>query len=347
MAYHSFITVILPALFALIATIVAIKFIMPYFYDSGIVAEDRNKAKVIKLPGSGGISVAFGVTVGILAYAFGASFFFTPTINIPNIFATALSIVLITAVGFIDDINVKSRRVQVTGMKGINKGIPQRYKPLLTVLGALPLMAVNAGVSMIDIPFVGLVNFGIVFPLVIIPLAVIFAANAYNLLGGFNGLESSMGLVAAIGFMAYSFFFGNSIGLFLASVLAGSLIAFLMFNWYPAKILPGDSLTYAIGGAIVAIMIMGHAEAFGLIIFIPWIIEFLLHLSGKFKVTDLGIRQNDGSLKAPYGKRIYSLTHIAMNIKRKVTERQVTLMLAGVEVLFVAFAFLLKLHGLL
>jgi UDP-N-acetylmuramyl pentapeptide phosphotransferase/UDP-N-acetylglucosamine-1-phosphate transferase len=72
MAYHSFVTIILPALFALAATLVAIKFIMPYFYGAGIVAEDRNKEKIKRLPGSGGITVAFGITIGILAYVFGA-----------------------------------------------------------------------------------------------------------------------------------------------------------------------------------------------------------------------------------------------------------------------------------
>ena len=346
MAYHSFLTIILPALFALAATILAIKFIMPYFYGSGIVAEDRNKEKIAKIPGSGGIAVAFGITIGILAYTFGASFIFSATVSVSQILAAALSIILIAAVGFIDDINVKSNRVQVTGMKGINQGLKQWQKPILTVIGALPLMAINAGVSIIDIPFLGPVNFGILFPLVLIPLIVVFVANAYNLLGGFNGIEASTGLIAGIGLIIYSFLYGNSIGLFLASVLVGSLLAFLLFNWYPAKILPGDSFTYCVGGALIAIIIMGHAEAFGLIIFIPWIIEFFLHLRGKFKTTDLGIRQKDGTLKAPYGKKIYSLTHIAMNI-RKSREMDVTLMLAAFEVLFVVLAFVIKAHGLL
>ena len=248
--------------------------------------------------------------------------------------------------GFIDDLNIKSVRVDSTG-KGINMGLKQWQKPLLTILGALPLMAINAGVSTITIPFIGAVNFGILFPLVIIPIMVIFAANAYNLLGGFNGLEATTGLIAGMGFIVYSFFYGNSIGLFLSSVLVGSLLAFLYFNWYPAKVLPGDSFTYCVGGALVAIIIMGHAEAFGFIITLPWIIEFLLHLRGKFKVTDLGVRQRDGSLKAPYGKRIFSLTHVAMNIKRKVMEKEVTIMLAAFEALFVVLAFVLKMHGLL
>jgi UDP-N-acetylglucosamine--dolichyl-phosphate N-acetylglucosaminephosphotransferase len=347
MAYHSFVTVILPALFALGATFFAIKFLMPYFNSAGIVAEDRNKEKMRRLTGSGGVAVAFGITIGILAYTFGASFLFSPAISVPDILAASLSIVLIAAVGFIDDINVKSRRVQVTGMKGINKGLKQWQKPILTIIGAMPLIAINVGVSTIHLPFLGAVNFGLLFPLVIIPLMVVFAANAYNLLGGFNGLEASTGLIAGIGFVIYFYLFGNAIGLMLSSLLVGALIAFLIFNWYPAKILPGDSFTYCVGGAMVAIMIMGHAEAFGFIVFMPWIIEFLLHLRGKFRVTDLGIRQRDGSLKAPYGSRIYSLTHLAMNLRKKAKEREVTIMLALFEAAFVAIAFIVVLYGIL
>lgn len=346
MSYHSFLTIILPALFAFVSSIAAIKYIMPYFYDAGIVAEDRNKKVVKKIPGSGGIAVAIGITIGILAYTFGASFIFNAIVSVPDILAVALSILLIASVGFVDDINVKENRVKSTGMDDIRQGLKQWQKPLLTIIGALPLMAINAGVSSINIPFVGLINFGIIYPIVIIPIMVIFVANAYNLLGGFNGLEASMGLVAGIGLLIYSLLYGNSIGFLLSSVLVGALLAFLIFNWYPAKILPGDSFTYCVGGALVAIMVIGNAEGFGLIIFIPWIIEFLLHLKGRFNVTDLGIRQKDGTLKAPYGKRIYSLTHIAMNIKKKVRERDVTIMLAALEVLFIVLALVLKMHGI-
>jgi hypothetical protein len=93
-------------------------------------------------------------------------------------------------------------------------------------------------------------------------------------------------------------------------------------------------------------MVMGNAESFGVIVFIPWIIEFLLHAKGRFGTTDLGIRQKDGTFKAPYGKKIYSLTHIVMNIK-KVREYEVPIYLSLVEALFVLLALSLKLYGIL
>lgn len=346
MVYNTFQTIILPALAAFAITAVSAKFLIGYFFSAGIVAEDKNKKKPIKLAGSGGLAVAFGIVVGILAYIFGGSFVFTPVLSIPNIMAVALSILLIALVGFLDDVNVKGVSVRSTGMMDIRQGLKQWQKPLLTVIGALPLIAINAGVSTVFIPFLGQVDFGLLYPLLILPLAVIFVPNAVNLLGGFNGLEAGTAAVASAGFLVYSIFFGNYIGAFLSAVLLASLLAFLAFNAYPAKILPGDSLTYAIGAAFVAIMAMGNAEIFGVIIFIPWIVEFFLHARKRFDVTDLGIRQSDGTFKSPYGKKIYSLTHVVMNMKR-VKEWEVPIYLSALELAFVLLALLLKVYGLL
>jgi UDP-N-acetylglucosamine--dolichyl-phosphate N-acetylglucosaminephosphotransferase len=347
MVYHTFLTLIIPAIICFSVTVVSTKFIMDYLYESGIVIEDKNKEKPVKLPGSGGIAVAFGIIVGILVYAFGGSFIsLSPAISISDLLAVALSIVLIALVGFLDDINIKSQKIMTTDLMDTKKGLKQWQKPLLTIIGALPLIAINAGISTVTIPLIGQVGLGILYPLLVLPLAIVFVSNAFNLLGGFDGLQPGMALVASTGFLIYSLLFGNSIGTFLSAILFASLLAFLPFNAYKAKIIPGDSFTYAIGATFVAIMVTGSAESFGVIIFIPWIIEFLLHLRRSFNVTDVGIRQKDGTFKAPYGKKIYSLTHWVMN-RGRLTEPEISAYLCLIEVVFVALALLLKLYVLL
>lgn len=344
--FRTFQTILVPGAIVFIVTLIATRFLMTYLYNAGIVAEDRNKGKVKKVASSGGLAVAAGIIFGILAYTFGGTFVFVPVLNTSQLLAVALSIMLIAMVGFLDDINVQRKHVKSTDMMDIRQGLKQWQKPLLTLVGALPLMAINAGVSVVNIPFVGNVNFGIFYPLLIIPLAVIFVSNAVNLLGGFDGLQPGMTLVAGIGLLLYSVFFGTYMGTLLSSLMVAAILAFLPFNARNAKIIPGDSFTYAVGATMVAIMVMGHEEAFGVIVFIPWIIEFFLHLRRKFQVTDLGIRQPDGTLKPPYGKSIFSLTHVVMNIK-KATERDVTVYLCVLEVIFVILAFGLKFAGLL
>ena len=344
--YHTFQTVIIPGVIAFAVTIIGTRFLIKYLYGAGIVAEDRNKAKPILLASSGGLAVAFGIITGILAYTFGGTFLFNPVLSISSLLAVSLSIVLISLVGFIDDINVKREKVMSTDMMDIREGLKQWQKPLLTVIGALPLIAINAGVSTIAVPFFGTINFGLFYPLALLPLAVVFVSNAVNLLGGFDGLQPGMALVASLGMFIYSLMYGTPMGTLLSTLLLASVLAFLPFNAWKSKIIPGDSFTYAVGAMLVAIMVMGNEEAFGFIVFIPWTIEFFLHLRRRFQVTDLGIRQKDGTFKPPYGKKIYSLTHLIMNMK-KASEYEVSLYLSMIEALFVILAFLLKFLALL
>jgi UDP-N-acetylglucosamine--dolichyl-phosphate N-acetylglucosaminephosphotransferase len=345
--YSSFLTIIIPSVLAFIITVISTRFLMSYLYGAGVVAEDRNKDKPVTVASSGGLAVAFGIIVGILVYTFGATFIFVPVRDaLTRLLAAALSITLIAFIGFLDDINVKGKRVKSTDRMDIREGLKQWQKPVLTLVGALPLIAINAGVSSILLPFLGSVNLGLLYPLVVLPLAIIFVSNSFNLLGGFDGLQPMMAIIAGLGLLAYSLMYGNYMGTLLSALLVGSVLAFLPFNMYRAKVIPGDSFTYAVGAALVGIMVMGNAEVFGVIIFMPWIIEFVLHLRRKFKVSDLGIRQRDGTLAAPYGKRIYSLAHLIMNLK-KVREEEVTLYLSAIEAGFVILALLLKVAGLI
>lgn len=345
--YHSYLTLIIPAVVTFLVTVASTLFVMSYMADSGVTAIDHNKKKPLTLPSGCGVAVAFGITCGLLTYVFGTSFnIYSASTSLVYIFATIIAVILIALVGFIDDINVKGKAVKTTDMMDTRKGLKQWQKPLLTLVGAIPLMAINAGVSTIHLPFVGAVNFGIVYPLIIIPLAVVFASNAFNLLGGFDGIATGSGLIASLGLLLYSLVYGTYTGALLSGVLFSALLAFVLFNVYPSKLIPGDSFTYAVGTGLVVSMILGNMESFGLIVFMPWIIEFLLHLRKKFKVTDLGKLRSDGSFEAPYGKKVYSWTHLIMNAKR-CKEWEVSLYMWIICIGFVALGFAVKAAGLL
>jgi len=335
-------TLLMPAVVTFVMTVVALMFARTYMVEIGVTTIDHNKKHHPMLPTSGGVAVAFGFAMGVLAYIFGGSFnLYYPIADQYFLFATVLSVLMIAFVGFLDDLNVKKEMVKSTDMMDFRKGLKQWQKPLFTLIGAIPLMAINAGVSMIMVPFIGMVNFGILYPLVIIPLAVIFAANAFNLLGGFDGIASGSSLILSLGLLVYSIVYGNYNGTLLAAVLFAAILAFLLFDKFPAKIITGDSFTYGVGAALIATSIMRNMEAFLAIAFIPWMIEFVLHLRKKFKVTDLGKLQKDGTFVAPYGKKIYSWTHFIMNL-RPMKEWEVSGTFWLVEALFVLLAFGLK-----
>ncbi len=337
--YSTYLTLLVPAIIAFMITAVSTLFLISYMKESGITSLDHYKRSKPQIPGGGGVALAFGFTVGMLVYVFGGSFgLYIPVADYTYLFATILAVLLISFGGFLDDLNVQPSKTRSTGMMDYRKGLKQWQKPLLTLIGAIPLMAVNAGVSIVHIPFLGTVNFGILYPLLIIPLAILYASNAFNLLGGFDGLSSGSAVIVSLALLLYSLAFGTYSGALVSVVLFASSVAFLIFNIYPARIHPGDSFTYAIGAGFIAAIVIGNMEAFGFIVFLPWLIEFLLHLRRRFDVTDLGKMRSDGTMEPPYGKKIYSWTHLIMNLK-KCKEWEVSLYMWLIEIGFVLLAF--------
>jgi UDP-N-acetylglucosamine--dolichyl-phosphate N-acetylglucosaminephosphotransferase len=333
-------SLIIPFLISLIATFISIPYFEKFFARIQVVATDMQKYKKPVIPIAGGIPVFFGFTVGILSYIALNTFILKNNIELLYLFAAMLTSSIIAMIGFFDDINVRSKRTYIgSGAVDFKVGLKQWQKAFLPLIAAIPLAVVYAGITIIAIPLLGAVNFGILFPIILIPLAVILVSNATNMLAGINGLEAGSTSVAL---MALGLFTLNSspIASVIAFTGAASLLAFLKFNWTPASMLPGDSLTYFSGALIVSVVIVGGVERFGIVIFFPWIIEAFLKLRGKFKVRSYGDLQKDGTIKAPYEK-IYSLTHVVMKIPewfkiKRFTEKQIALILIGFEVLICA-----------
>ena len=317
---------------------------MNFLYLAGIVGLDLQKKNRPKLPTSGGICVAFGILSGLLSYIGLHTFVPDSEINVIPLLAVTSSILIVMFVGLLDDLNVKSKEVKTKEGYDVRVGFPQWLKPLLTLPAAIPLMAISAGETSMAIPFIGRVHFGIFFPLLFIPIGMVGASNAVNLLAGFNGLEAGMGIVYFLGLGMFSLQHngagsdvGNGSVVFLAAFAA--LVGFIRYNWHPAKILPGDSLTYLLGSMVAAGVIVGNMERSGILVMSPFIIEFVLKLRVKFKATCLGKLREDGKLDPPYGRRIYSWTHFLMNLG-SMTEKQITIILILIQLGFTIIMFL-------
>lgn len=94
-------------------------------------------------------------------------------------------------------------------------------------------------------------------------VTIIVVINAYNLIDGVDGLAGSLGIVTTAIFGAYFFFAGMQFYSLLAFSMMGSLIAFLVFNFNPAKIFMGDSGSLMLGlmNAIFVIKFITVADA--------------------------------------------------------------------------------------
>jgi UDP-N-acetylglucosamine--dolichyl-phosphate N-acetylglucosaminephosphotransferase len=295
----------------------------------GIVGTDIQKRSRQQIAEMGGPAVLTGFLVGIFAYIGAKVFFYGEPVGLVEIFAAITTILIISIIGFFDDIGSLSSLRKRDFLGNIKRvGLKQWQKPLLTLPAAIPLMAIFAGDYVINIPFLGPTNAGLLYPLLLIPIGVVGASNAVNMLAGMNGLEAGMGSILLLTLGVYAWLVGSTTASVIALVYAVALLAFLRYNWYPARIMPGDSLVYGIGAVVAVIAILGNIEKFALYCFALWFVEFLLKLRSKFKAENFGVLRADGTLEAPY-KKIYSLTHLVMKAGR-FTENQVvlTLMLA-------------------
>jgi UDP-N-acetylglucosamine--dolichyl-phosphate N-acetylglucosaminephosphotransferase len=304
-----------------------------------IAGVDQQKSTKPKMATSAGILIMVSVLLGGFFFIGANTFLIHEHVNLTYLLAAYCSIFMVAFIGFLDDLNVAKRPKKVKGVDDIRIGLKQWQKPLLTLPAAIPLMAIMAGTTTMSVPLFGAVDFGILYPLVLIPVAVVAVSNATNMLAGMNGLETGMGIVSMFSLGLYTFMLGRIEASVIAFTLCFALLAFLKWNWCPAKFLPGDSLTYLIGATFAAVVIIGNVEKFGIFVFLPWIAEAFLKLRSKFRARSLGVLQKDGTLSPPYEK-VYSLTHLAMKI-RPMKEKQVTMLLILFEILVCASAFIL------
>jgi len=297
-----------------------------------LLGKDLNKYEKPLVPEAGGIAVALAVCFSLQIYIFLKTFRLlgTAETHIVEAFAISATVLLAGFIGFTDDI------------LGWKRGLTQFKKVLLTVPIALPLMVINAPHTIMTLPDpIGPFDFGPVYPLLLVPVGVIGATNGFNLLAGYNGLETGMGLIIFTTFGVAGLIVEKYWISLISFTVSASLLAFLYFNWYPAKVFPGDSLTYSIGSLIAAIAILGDMERLAVWLFFLYFIEGLLYFRARAidkagDVQAFGIPNEDGSLEMPYEK-IYDTTHFAIwflkKVKEKVYERDVVRFLLFVQFL--------------
>jgi len=309
--------------------------------SSGLLWEDMNKfGKPKNVAASGGIGVILGFLVGILFYIAFRTFLLhaTDSVTVP-LFALMTVILILALVGLTDDF-----------LGWHHGGLSARVRVLLAIFASIPLVVINAGDSTISLPFFGTVDLGWMYSLILIPVGIAATTTVYNFLAGVDGLESGLGILI-IGFLSYVAYVTGSAWLAIVGLcMVASLFAFWLFNKAPARVFPGDVLTYCIGAMIGSMAILGNFERIAFIVFIPFIVEMILKVRGYFAFNNgkfpqsFGIPQKDGSLKMPY-KKVYGLTHFAMwtlsKIKAKVYKNDIVYFIYVIQIIFILLAFLM------
>jgi len=326
--------------FSFAISYVMIPYFNKYMHTAGIVGRDIRKADETVLADMGGPGVVVGFLMGVFFYI-GLEIFMPPRLpGIIYILASLNTILIITLIGIFDTLTALINRREGDGFFEQYKkvGIPRWLYFFIPLPAAVPMAAVNAGVSHMTLPFIGRVELGLAYPLLLVPLAVLCCSNATNFLAGFNGLEAGMGLVLHLSLGVYAYTRGQQNAAMLALCFAAALLSFLRYNWYPAQVFPGD-LNYTIGAVCACVAVIGNMEKFAILCFTPYAVEAVLKALSGFEAESYGVLQPDGTVK-PRGDRVRGLTHLVMKMG-SFTEPQVALILTGVEAVACLAAFML------
>jgi UDP-N-acetylglucosamine--dolichyl-phosphate N-acetylglucosaminephosphotransferase len=166
-----------------------------------------------------------------------------------EIFCLLSVMVIISFIGFTDDI------------LGWKIGLNKTSRILFLIFASLPLMAINAGQSLTG------TNFELIYPLLLLPLGLVGASATFNFLAGYNGLETSQGILILFSLSLVTYLAGNQWLSIIGLTMVVCLIAFYIFNKYPARVFPGDILTYSTGALIAMIAIFGSIEKIAIFLF--------------------------------------------------------------------------------
>ena len=313
-------------LFSFLITFLITPILIRKMAARGLTGKDMNKFSRPEVAEMGGISIILGVSLAVIVAIFISTYLGFLDFSLSILFAAFLTILLVGFIGVVDDI------------VGWKRGIRQYQHALFPLFAALPLMAVQAGTDSLVLPFFGPVSIGILYSLVLVPIAVTGASNAFNMLSGFNGLEAGLGVIIVSTLSLVALLTGKVEALIIGLAVLGALLAFLKFNWFPAKIFGGDSLTLMIGASIAVISIVGNMEKLGVaIIALHWV-ELGFKAKRKFQSESFGIPDKHGFLSpSPEGG---SLTHFILSF-RPMTEKQLVLSILALQALVSIAVFVL------
>ena len=232
------------------------------------------------IPVGGGLLVISVVSVLFALLLPTIEFFGTTITSNHSSITTEVNILFFTfmsfgILGLYDDIK-KFFKLETIGFFGLS----MRYKLLFEIVLAVIIsymIQYNLGVSFINIPFIGTFDLGFWF-LPFASFTIVAFANAVNITDGLDGLAAGSLMISLFGLWILSAsILDIPISLFLA-LWIGSLISFLYFNVFPARIFMGDVGSLAFGATLAVVgLLLGKVFALLIIGFI-----FVLEISTSF-----------------------------------------------------------------
>lgn len=197
--------------------------------------------------------------------------------------------------GLIDDMKIAK--------EGKNDGLPVKLRVVVQVGIALifTLLALTMITPMIRIPIPVIGYFYLTLPVFLYVLFGVFimvaSVNSVNITDGMDGLAAGVSLLIMVGLGIISFVYQQEQLALLAFMLVGSLLAYLKYNVFPAKIFMGDGGSLALGGLMAAYALLLKIE-----ISYVFLVGVLIWETGCVVIQQISVRV--------FKKRVFNYTPI-------------------------------------
>ena len=229
-------------------------------------------------------------------------------------------------VGFLDDFcKVKYKRD--LGLTAIQKAMLQMA---VSAVYLYVLYRQNIMSSTIWIPFIN-VSFYL-HPIVYIFFAMfvmVGCVNAVNLTDGIDGLSSSVTIPVMVFFAATAVSVGRFDLALLPAAMVGGLIAYLFYNWHPAKVFMGDTGSLFMGGLVCGLAFALDMPLILVLVGFVYIVETVSDIIQVFY------------FKATHGKRFFKMAPIHHHFEMcGWKEVKIVLVFSGVSALMCLLAWL-------
>ncbi len=292
--------------------------IMPYaikkMKEYGYAVSDMHKLNKPKVPVLGGLAIFVGIMISLAL-----SQLLLPIEKTGKLFIFYFIVTAYAMYGLSDDIFHFQRR----------------YDKIITLLVlSLPIASLMTD-TILNLKFSSIELNGF-YLLLLAPFYIMVVANLINIHAGFNGLGPGTTLIILIAAGIKSYLnYGLDNLIYLMPIL-GSLLIFIFYNWYPAKVFDGNVGAFLMGGALGSFLIINKLELFGALVLLPNIITFILDLYvlGIKKVPDKPFPEprKDGLIITDKTMRFKSFKNLVCTLI-PLTEKQATLLILSITTL--------------
>lgn len=263
-------TAIILAVVSFPVSLVLTRFFMSMNARGGIVGIDVHKLSKPRIPEMCGAAIP--VTLILLSSAYvliGGG-------NSITMLAFSLVVGSAAIVGAVDD------RLKLRGI----------YKPLLTLLCGLPIVALGLLYPnqvynpTLQVPIFGSFRLPVIYPLTI-PVAIAVTSNTTNMLDPLNGtMAGGVSIISAALLIGVLITDPAPSTVFLYACLLFSMLGFFYFNRYPSRAFAGNVGQLSVGAALGALAILGRTEIASIVAMFPQIQNSFFFLSRIKRFTE-------------------------------------------------------------